>query len=340
MLAENVFDSEGNGQLRPFRVERDLSPLSDLIALAFKDELERTANPLVAEMRRLAKLGPVLWLVGGSQGLLPPLMDGYVWIVDGRLVGNVTLMRESGARGLWSVSNVAVLPAYRRQGIARRLMEAAIRRALDRGAHRLVLEVSAENEAARRLYHSLGFAEYDAIRELLLPRFRWPEQLEPTELPLRPWRSADAPGLYELLRTATPPEAQDIKPIALSRYGTGFDNHFSAWLGRLLGRSVRSAWVLDDTASITAVLRITERYRRDAHEIDIVVHPQHRGAVEDALLNKALSELSRFPLGVRAAVSEAHPQAVQAFEEAGFETVRVLAQMTLDLRALQQGVVL
>jgi GNAT superfamily N-acetyltransferase len=276
-------------------------------------------------------------LVGG---VMPPLMDGYVWIADGKLVGNVSLMRESGARGLWSLSNVAVLPAYRCQGIARRLVEAAIRRAVDRGAHRLVLEVTAENEAARHLYRALGFVLYDTVHELVMPRIRWPEQARRSELPLRPRCADDARGLYDLARVSTPQAAQEVKPVAMSRYQMGFADRLPSWLARLLRSSLRRAWVLEDSGAIAAALQIVERYSRNAHQLDIMVHPQHRGTVEHALLDRGFYELSRFPLDLRTSVSEAHPQAVRVFEKAGFDTVRVLAQMTLDLGAMKYGVVL
>jgi ribosomal protein S18 acetylase RimI-like enzyme len=341
VLAENVFNHTEDKPLRPLRIERDLPQLADLIEVAFKDDLERTGNPVVAEMRRLAKLGPLLWLVGGSHGLIPSLLDGFVWIADGELVGNVSLTRESGARGLWSISNVAVLPAFRRQGIARRLVEAAIGRAIERGAQRLALEVQVDNEAARQLYLTLGFVVYDTVHELQMPRIRWPGQVSPPELPLRPQRADDARALYDLARAATPGKAQEVKPIPLSRYQGGFDDRLSAWLGRLLGRSVRSAWVLEGTPSIAALLQTTARYHRDAHQLEILVHPDHRGSVEHALLEKGFHELGRFcPLDVKALASEDHRQALRAFEEAGFETVRALAQMTLDLRAIRHGVIL
>ena len=55
------------------------------------------------------------------------------------------------------VTNVAVLPEYRRRGIARRLVEALIEEARGRGITRLHLEVRESNTAARTLYESLGF---------------------------------------------------------------------------------------------------------------------------------------------------------------------------------------
>jgi ribosomal-protein-alanine N-acetyltransferase len=60
------------------------------------------------------------------------------------------------------VTNIAVFPAYRRLGIARALITAAVSEPISR----LALEVRASNDAAIALYRSLGFTE-DGIR----PRF-------------------------------------------------------------------------------------------------------------------------------------------------------------------------
>ena len=53
--------------------------------------------------------------------------------------------------------NIAVHPARRCQGIARALLTECIRRAAQAGSSVIFLEVRAENEAAQRLYRSMGF---------------------------------------------------------------------------------------------------------------------------------------------------------------------------------------
>jgi ribosomal-protein-alanine N-acetyltransferase len=54
---------------------------------------------------------------------------------------------------------IAVVPSLRRKGLARRLLEAAEAGAGKRGARRIHLEVAGDNEAARELYGSAGYAE-------------------------------------------------------------------------------------------------------------------------------------------------------------------------------------
>ena len=59
---------------------------------------------------------------------------------------------------------VAIRGDARRRGHGRALMQAAIERARERGAERVLLEVRADNEAAISLYRALGFRLLDTRR--------------------------------------------------------------------------------------------------------------------------------------------------------------------------------
>ena len=74
----------------------------------------------------------------------------------GELIGMALLSRRE-ERG-W-VSGVGVLPAWRRCGIGRLLMETLLRGAREAGVRQVTLEVIAQNHAARMLYAELGFVE-------------------------------------------------------------------------------------------------------------------------------------------------------------------------------------
>ncbi len=77
-----------------------------------------------------------------------------VAIGDGQVVGY---------GGIWlvvdeaHVTNLAVDPAVRRQGVARKLMMELLRRAKEKGMTCSTLEVRASNEAALELYEGLGY---------------------------------------------------------------------------------------------------------------------------------------------------------------------------------------
>lgn len=74
--------------------------------------------------------------------------SGTVVDVDGHIAGYL-LRRNTG--GIIDILRVGVLPAYRRKGIARQLLTAAL-------GPRTILLVRKDNDAAIKLYLELGFA--------------------------------------------------------------------------------------------------------------------------------------------------------------------------------------
>lgn len=82
-----------------------------------------------------------------------------VWLVAAEgdqvagYVGSQTVIDES------DMMNIAVAPAYRRQGIAETLISMLIVQLKDRGSYSLTLEVRASNIPAIGLYQKLGFTQ-------------------------------------------------------------------------------------------------------------------------------------------------------------------------------------
>jgi ribosomal-protein-alanine N-acetyltransferase len=56
------------------------------------------------------------------------------------------------------INNLAVLPAYRRQGVATALLSHVLREGAGQGVLRATLEVRTSNDAARQLYEQFGFS--------------------------------------------------------------------------------------------------------------------------------------------------------------------------------------
>lgn len=81
---------------------------------------------------------------------------------DGRAVGIAVCFRgfsTFAARPLINIHDFAVLPAFRGQGIGRRLIEEIGRRAKEMGCCKLTLEVQENNRRARQVYEQAGFAQ-------------------------------------------------------------------------------------------------------------------------------------------------------------------------------------
>ena len=60
--------------------------------------------------------------------------------------------------GEGNVTNVAVHPSYRRQGVAETLLKEMERRAKEKSVTIFFLEVRQSNEAAKKLYEKLGYS--------------------------------------------------------------------------------------------------------------------------------------------------------------------------------------
>lgn len=91
---------------------------------------------------------------GLAEELSNPQAHFLVAEADGETAGYIGVQEICGEG---YVTNVAVLPEYRRQGIGERLVREAVRGAETRGCSFLSLEVRVGNETAIRLYERLGF---------------------------------------------------------------------------------------------------------------------------------------------------------------------------------------
>lgn len=98
---------------------------------------------------------PQPWTEGILEGELSAEDRSYVAAEDNGIVGfgGVMVVGEEA-----HVTNLLVAPAHRRKGIARQILSRLVRDAVDMGARHLTLEVRADNEPARRLYHRFGLA--------------------------------------------------------------------------------------------------------------------------------------------------------------------------------------
>ena len=108
----------------------------------------------VAELEKICFITP--WSYRSLLGELTNDVAYYVVAVD---EGEVC-----GYAGMWvmldeaHMTNIAVAPDHRKQGIARRMILELMKAALGKGAERMTLEVRENNHNAQRLYASLDFA--------------------------------------------------------------------------------------------------------------------------------------------------------------------------------------
>ncbi|HOQ98276.1 MAG TPA: GNAT family N-acetyltransferase [Anaerolineae bacterium] len=318
--------SENEGCARPADPARDMGAIADLIEVAFGPELEQMGNTLVADMRSLAVLGPLLTVMER----VAPLAGGYVWEQQGRLVGNVTAAPE-GADGRWFVSNVAVHPSLQGRGIGRRLMEAALEGIRRRGGRQVLLQVRTDNEPAQRLYRRLGFRRYDTIVELAR-HGPLHSRTQPRVPGLRRLEDRDWQALLDLARATTPLEAQRVRPIEPQTFRPTLGRRLREWCDAFLSGRQTTRWGLEQGSSLVAAVSILALSGGATARLDLAVRPQARGPLEAPLADYGLAALAAWaPRAIAATISTSHPEALQVMQGRSFVTVRSLDQMVLDL---------
>lgn len=117
------------------------------------------------DLEQVAELEKVCFSESWSYGLLEagvhsPYDVYYVYEQDGRILGycNLRLLAGEG-----EVQRIAVLPEYRRLGLARKMMAAMVDYARENMAVSISLEVRESNLSARKLYETYGFTA-EAVR--------------------------------------------------------------------------------------------------------------------------------------------------------------------------------
>jgi ribosomal protein S18 acetylase RimI-like enzyme len=310
--------------LRPFHPRRDLAALADLVEVCFAPTLDASGRASIQEMRLLSRTGPLLWLLSRT-GNAFPLMRGFVWVEHDRLVGNASIASAGYDNG-WVIANVGVLPEYRRQGIARRLMQAALEWVEQRNGF-ATLQVDADNDAARALYESLGFTTQRAFT-----RWRRASTLRPADLPLDPpqirrLRQNEAGALYALAASVRPNEQGGMGWLRPTRPDK-FRPARVPELRLLLSGQRTNFWVVPgQSGALDGALCIDSRIGGLITLFDLLVHPSRQGQLEMPLVNFMLNDL----VGRRDPLATEHPDdddsARALFQHYHFRAERTLVHM-------------
>lgn len=318
--------------LRPFNPLRDIRPMVELIELSFAGDLDPQSRQMLKEMRTLSYLGgPLLWLLTRASPTLRNFFSGYVWMEEGRIVGNITVHQRWGHRG-WFISNLAVHPDYRRRGIAHSLMVEGMGLARKRGASRVSLEVRAKNLAAQKLYEKLGFTKVGSVTKMRLEKVDGLSPVPRTGYEIKTVKSKEWRKRHQLAEDTFSPEARKITPVKEEDYRLNFAQRLGASIGDLLkGQTVRH-WAAQRADRFWALLTLRTGGAFASHSLAMMVHPDHRGKVEEILLTRALSTLRAYPSRpLSAEIRPSYEEAVEIFERYGFVEEETLDLLTLRL---------
>jgi ribosomal protein S18 acetylase RimI-like enzyme len=306
--------------LRPVSIRQDLLQIADLLEVSFTD-MDYSGRMAVREMRTLAHSGPLLWLLQGMDRMIKALMQGFVWVEDEHIVGNVSISR-AGFENTWIIANVAVHPDYRGHGIATALCQQALERISSWHGSAAVLQVEAQNPGAHHIYQKLGF--YD---ERTFTRWRWrfsdhtPRPLE--NMPRITYRAPhEWHDEYEL--------AELVRPQHMGGLGWLRPNnpsHFRPWFTNLFKPGRTEHWIVRGENNLDAAILTQAAFGSAYLRFDMLVHPHRQGYLEDALVNYILRCAAQ---QYRGALTE-HPaddlQAEKVFRYHHFEAERTLIHM-------------
>jgi GNAT superfamily N-acetyltransferase len=141
--------------------------------LSFRDELDATVFPCLGEMQSCVRL---MEEISDRDGFVPEATWLAQYIGAGphrsECCGTIQAIRTTRQRA--NIQNIGVTPRHRGRGVGAALIIAALEGLQQVGVSRVGLEVTAENDAAVRLYQRLGFRSvktvYKAVEELPAPR--------------------------------------------------------------------------------------------------------------------------------------------------------------------------
>lgn len=311
---------------RLFDPGRDLVGVARLLEEAFRPDnsFPFSGVPLLREM------GILLWTLSYAPAF-PATTTGFVWVEDGQIVGNVTLNPDEGRFDRYMITNVAVRPSYRRQGVARALMETVIGHLRNMHVKTVLLNVRPNNPGAIKLYQDLGFKQIETRGEWA----RRSSQSTPGtmwhEVASRPLAESDHAAVSELVRMATPADVQKYHPIP-NEFSITWEDRMAETVADFMVGQVTRRWVFEKDRRLAALLLVRGQYLFSPHRLQVQIHPDFRGQLEGDVMAFALRELGRLPARpIRVAVTSTHPEWIAVMEQNGFKFDNGLTLMAFAL---------
>ncbi len=319
--------------IRPLNPARDLTQIGRLLSHTFRDEFD--GDMAWMRMPILREVAAYVW-AASFMPAMPYALGGFVWEEAGRIVGNMTITPDESRAGQWVVSNVAVEDEFRRRGIARALMQAALHDLQERKARVVILQVRPQNTPAIRLYQQLGFEIVDTAT-----RYRRSSS-PPTPRPVR-GRGDRGEGLrqlefseralaYELAKISLPPRLQMIHPLPPSAFAITWEDRITEWVVDFLSGQQTTRWGMFNEGRLDAVITIRGQRLGSPHVLEIFVRPEARGNLESWMVGFALDQLSEFaPRPIQIEVRSSHGELVNTVQAQGFFAQKGLTLMMKEI---------
>lgn len=264
---------------------------------------------------RLARL--INWFTGRPDRKL------FVGEADGLAVGTTMVNRISDSA--WYVSFVMIDPDYQRRGFGRRILEAAIEEARRDGGQRAILHVVSDNHAARNLYVSAGFKEFESLVFYAKDSAGTVSEPLPNSYSIRKvgWFDAHTLRFFDSCREPTSNEVfgSTLQPNPLLRL---------YW--RLFSGEKYERYAVIHEKSWAALYSFFLRNRNEAARLRLSVRGEHRGKVETNVLLRGLklSQVYNAPRLIVASDSR-REELIALCRELGFQHVHSSVGMVKNL---------
>jgi len=325
--------------IRPVNLQTDLADLADLIESAFSSTMDAGGRAAIREMRQLSRVGFGLGVITNLNELVQGMSLGYVWVVGGKVVGNVSIYPTSFPGDLgknWIIANVAVYPEYRKRGIATRLLKASldhIRSRSNKNAH-AILQVDLDNDGAQHIYEKLGFVRERVFTQWRRSPFRAlyePETPAYSDLRITQRRLGDAAAEYELARQVRPQSQGGLdwlRPTHFQTFNMGLFKRLNNWLNlrdvqRLVIRSPHDE-------SLVGWMQIESSFGVASPQVSLMTHDDYRQLAAHMLISSVVRRYGAQGINLNHPHDEKDVTAV--LREYQFAIQRTVVHMRYDVR--------
>ena len=211
--------------IRAFQLPQDVDLMTSLIMDGFQypenpawSIQEDEKQGMIDRIQGAKRLWPIIRIMRVFFPLFRDALCGFIAEEENKPVGLINYMRQRDEPE-WYIANVTVLPAYRRRGIARLLVEATLEELRNRKARAAFLDVLVGNDPAFRLYQELGF---EAFTKLSQYHYQKETAIAPLALPggyqLKPLSRFDWQTRFALAKRITPEQITRYEPVIEGRF--------------------------------------------------------------------------------------------------------------------------
>lgn len=211
--------------IRPFQLPQDIDLMNSLVMDGFQypdnpewNVQEDEIQGMIDRINSAKRLWPILRIMRTFSPIFRDILCGFIAEEENKPAGLINYMRQRDEPE-WYIANVTVLPAYRRRGIARKLVEATLDELRNRKAKVAFLDVVVGNDPAFNLYKEMGFeaftqsSDYHYQKEVPIVPHPLPEGYTLKPLGIFDWQTR-----FSLAKRVTPEHITRYQPVTEGRY--------------------------------------------------------------------------------------------------------------------------